>query len=159
MESGTIDPRQLQHHTVAGGSTNGLQTEGGRASPASTSQAGKLYIPTVREALPYTPFSSIVPFNSGECTIFNHSSPVPLVPHQSAGRDIASLQLQLLTPPPLQMSFHHHLRFQTLHQQSFTTTRPLSPRAANSNDLLPVLEAPSRRRTGASKLWTMSGDC
>ncbi|CAK1357996.1 unnamed protein product, partial [Cercospora beticola] len=63
MESGTIDPRQLQQHTAAGESANGLQTEGGRAPAASTSHAGKLYIPTVREALPYTPFSSIVPFN------------------------------------------------------------------------------------------------
>ncbi|PIA88458.1 Protein rad9 [Cercospora beticola] len=63
MESGTIDPRQLQQHTAAVGSANGLQTEGGRAPATSTSHAGKLYIPTVREALPYTPFSSIVPFN------------------------------------------------------------------------------------------------
>ncbi|KAM3424629.1 Sister chromatid cohesion protein [Cercospora zeina] len=62
MESSTMDPRQTQQHNAASGSSNGLETDGGRP-PAATSQAGKLYIPTVREALPYTPFSSIVPFN------------------------------------------------------------------------------------------------
>ncbi|KAI5362730.1 putative armadillo-like helical, sister chromatid cohesion domain, Scc2/Nipped-B family [Septoria linicola] len=68
MEGLTTDPRQLQQQGHQNGASSGSgshgQTNGSlAAAPASTSQAGPLYIPTVQEALPYTPFSSIVPFN------------------------------------------------------------------------------------------------
>ena len=54
-----MDNRYLQNGRGQAAPTNGYPRE-------TSSQMGKLRVPTVNEALPYSPFSSIVPFNPGQ---------------------------------------------------------------------------------------------
>lgn len=46
----------------------------GAGQPQRRSQGQELPIPTVNEALPYTPFSSIVPFNPRRSTSLHSAS-------------------------------------------------------------------------------------
>ncbi|KXT13288.1 hypothetical protein AC579_7215 [Pseudocercospora musae] len=65
MEDGTLDPRQLMQngggYGFAAGSAARPQTNG--LSQEARAQQSRLRVPTVAEALPFSPFSSIVPFN------------------------------------------------------------------------------------------------
>lgn len=73
---------------------NGLPP-GAEAGPRLQSHTGGLRIPTVFEALPYSPFSSIVPFNPGQS--YSFTSRVPSCPGYPHHTD--NVAAELITPP------------------------------------------------------------